>query len=358
MNKRKIILTALIGMTALSALSASLTLAWYSSSDRLKISTFEIDMSGDVQLLMSTSKDIESFKQELTKEDLVDKEFLFSPVSSMYQNTWFDQKGDTPLFYDSSSPALDGIISEEEATTGFFQKRIYLLSNIVDYYAALDVSKCAFNSNEEANAIRAQDLHKQYPEASVEDITKSLNSLQNCLRMSILVNAEDYYRYYIIDPYKVENEEIYFGGALDNDGDGYYDVYTDSNGHKREVVYGDVENRSLIAYDNPIDPNGEVELLENKGTFFGNSFEAKNRIDSYTFNKANSSDSKIATEKSYALSDADGMNTDILIPCYHGEPTEIVVSVYLEGWDKACINQTMGACFDTSISFKLLRRIF
>ena len=127
MNQRRIIIGAMIGAIAISALSISLSLAWYSSSDRLRVSSFDIDMSGDVELLMSTSKELETFKEELTKEDLVEEEFLFSPVSSMYRNTWYDQKGDTPLFYDSSSPALDGIISQEEATTGFFQKRIYLL---------------------------------------------------------------------------------------------------------------------------------------------------------------------------------------------------------------------------------------
>jgi len=356
MNKRKIILTALIGATALSTLSATLTMAWYSSSDRLKINSFEIDMSGNVQLLISTSKEIDTFKQELTKDELVEKEFLFSPVSSMNQSNWFDQKGDTPLFYDSSSPALDGVISEEEATTGFFQKRVYLLSNLVNYYATLDISKCVFDSNEESNALRAETLHKQYPDVSVEDITTSLNSLRDCLRMSILVNTEDYYRYYIVDPYKDESE-VYFGGVLDNDGDGYYDVYTDEQGHKREVVYGEIEDRSKVAYDAPVNPDGDVELLENKGSFYGNSFEAKNRIDAYTFNKESSSDIKIATEKSYTLDEIDSFNTELLIPCYKGEPTEVVISVYLEGWDKACINQTMGACFDANICFKLLRRI-
>lgn len=355
MDKRRIIISSMIGAVALTTLSVSLTLAWYGSSDRLKVSSFDIDMSGDVQLLMSTSKELESFKQRLTKEDLVEQEFLFAPVSSMYQDTWYDKKADTPLFYDSSSPALDGVVNQEQATTGFFQERIYLLSTAVDYYATLDVENCAFNSVEASNYLRAQTMHNDFPDASVNAIADSLNSLRDCLRMSILVNTEDYYRYYIIDPYKKENEEILFGGVLDNDADGYYDYYTDKEGNKKEVVYGDIEGK--IAYNDPVDPNGEVELIKRRDQFFGNSFEAKNRIDTYTFDKEGSSELKIAKEESYALSDADGLDTEILIPCYHNEPTEIVVSIYLEGWDKACINQTMGACFDTNISFKLLRRI-
>ena len=357
MNQRRIIIGAMIGAIAISALSISLSLAWYSSSDRLRVSSFDIDMSGDVELLMSTSKELETFKEELTKDDLVEQEFLFSPVSSMYRNTWYDQKGDTPLFYDSSSPALDGVIPQEEATSGFFQKRIYLLSTVVDYYATLDVKNCLFTSNSDANSIRAQGLHTQFPEVSEDEITEKLNSLQECLRMSILVNTEETYQYYVIDPYKTAGKEVLFGGTLDNDGDGYYDYYVDEDGHKKEVIYGDIEDRSKIAYNDPVDPLGEVELINSKGHFFGNSFEAQNRIDTYTFDKAHSNGLKIATEDAYTLEELDGDNTELLIPCYREVPTEIVVSIYLEGWDKACINQTMGACFDAQIGFKFLRRI-
>ena len=68
MNQRRIIIGAMIGAIAISALSISLSLAWYSSSDRLRVSSFDIDMSGDVELLMSTSKELETFKVELTKD--------------------------------------------------------------------------------------------------------------------------------------------------------------------------------------------------------------------------------------------------------------------------------------------------
>ena len=357
MNKKRIILSSLVGTAAIAALSVSLTWAWYASSDRLKINSFEIDLSGNVQLLVSISKELDTFKEKLESKDLVENEFLFAPVSSMCRDTWFNQKADTPIFYDSSTPSLTGVATIEEASGGFFQKRLYLLSNFVDYYAALDVDQCVFAYNEELNSLRAQELHKEYPELSVDEITQKLNSLRDCLRMSILVNEEDYYRYYVIDPYKQENEDILFGGVLDNDGDGYYDFYTDDNGNKREVVYGEVNDLSKVAYNDPVDPYGEVETIESKGHYFGNSFTAKNRIDTYTFNKANSNGLEIAKEESYALNEIGDLDSEVVIPCYHGKPTEIVLSIYLEGWDQACINNTMGACFDTNICFKLLRRI-
>ena len=48
MNKKRIILTSLIGIGAIAAVSVSLTWAWYASSDRLKINSFDIDMNGNV----------------------------------------------------------------------------------------------------------------------------------------------------------------------------------------------------------------------------------------------------------------------------------------------------------------------
>lgn len=358
MNKKRIVLTSIIGMAAIATLSVSLTWAWYASSDHLQVDSFDIDMNGNVQLLLSTSKELDTFKQKLTNEDLVKEEnFALAPVSSMYKDEWFAEKASDPLFYDcSTAVSEEGTLIKEVARSGYFSKKIYLLSNTVDYYATLDASQCAFNANETANFLRAQDMHNQYKDATVEQIAESLNSLKGCLRMSILVNSEDYYRYYIIDPYKQENEQVLFGGTLDNDADGYYDYYVE-NGQKREYIYGEVENRDDARYIDPVDPHGIVDRIDSRGNFYGNSFIAKNRIDTYTFDKENSTDLRIASEDSYALSDADDINTEILIPCHPNEPTEITVSIYLEGWDKACVNQTMGACFDTNISFKLLRRI-
>ena len=100
-----------------------------------------------------------------------------------------------------------------------------------------------------------------------------------------------------------------------------------------------------------------METIESKGHYFGNSFTAKNRIDTYTFNKANSNGLEIAKEESFSLDDINSEATKLIIPCYANKPTEIIVSIYLEGWDLDCINATMGASFSTKLSFKLLRGI-
>ena len=360
-------LSAIIGATAISALSVSLSLAWYASSDRLKINSIDIGIKGDQFLLMSTSPELETFKEELTDDDLKVDDFLFAPVSSMHKNTWYDAQEELPLFYDSSSPALDGRILEEVASGGFYQQKIYLLSS-VNYYATLDFTnndeekRCSFEANSTFNTRRASEIHKQYPQFSEDEIKEKLDSLVDCLRISILVNDPDYYRYYIIDPKKKSvDEEIYFASCLDNDGDGYYDVYDDPDGHKREVIYGEVKDASKVVFDNP-ESDEKFVVPSNSGNrhFLGNSFDAKHRPDAYTFNKDASlanDQTLFAKEESYAIEELASNDTELLIPCYRNEPREIVISIYLEGWDEACINQTMGACFDTKLSFKLLRGI-
>ena len=44
-----------------------------------------------------------------------------------------------------------------------------------------------------------------------------------------------------------------------------------------------------------------------------------------------------------------------IIPLYRNKPRKIILSLYREGWDRDCINQTMGASFLSSISFGIAR---
>ena len=47
----------------------------------------------------------------------------------------------------------------------------------------------------------------------------------------------------------------------------------------------------------------------------------------------------------------------IRIPLKRGEPKKIVLSIYLEGWDRDNVNNTMGANFISNVTFKILREI-
>ena len=369
MNKKRMIVSAAIGTMALVALSISLTLAWYGASDRMLIENLEVHVNAKGNLKVSTSPDIDKFVTDLTNEDLNDlnDNFLFAPVSTMHKHTWMDNKEATPVFYESAYKQVlsSGEPYLEKCEYGFYQKELYFLTTMHNQYAVLDLTdKEEGGSFFEVgdNSGRAKDLYNKYHEVwglELEDIQNKLDNLINSLRVSILVNEENDYHYYIVDPTKKADEVTYLGGRLDNDKNQYYDTYTDLNHVKREVIYGEVNNRDLIVYDDPVDPNykdnTQVTAVDEASHFLGNSFLGKSRKNAYTFNKQASEANgfKIAQEESLSLDDIRNDETSLKIPLVSGVPTKIVLSIYLEGWDIDCINATMGASFNTKLSFKL-----
>ena len=369
MNKRKIIISTLTGTIALAALSISLTLAWYGASDRLNVENLEVSVQAKGNLKVSTSPNHESFVEDLTNKDLnnLSDDFLFAPVSTMHKKNWMDQKAAVPEFYDSSAKEVlsSGEPYLEKAEFGFFQRDIYLYTTMSNQFATLDLSDEAdggsfFKTGD--NFARAQDLYNKYHDVwnlELSEIQDKLDSLINCLRVSILVNQGEDYHYYIIDPTKNEGEVTYLGGRLDNDKNGYFDSYKNLQGEHKEVIYGEVNDRSLIKYDDPVDPdfkdNSGAAVVDEAAHFLSNSFVANSKPSVYTYNEEKSKENsfEIAKEDSLSLEKLKTDDTSLLIPLVSGEPTKIVLSIYLEGWDLDCINATMGASFNTKLSFKL-----
>ena len=366
--KQRIILSSIVGSVALSALSLSITLAWYAGSDRLSINAFNIEIVGSHNLLISTVKDDrESYHEELKTEDLNHVD-LFVPASSMCKNTWMNQKSDTPLFYDNSfyNVPSSGVPDLKQVKRGYFQQKLYLLSDMT-YNVTISVEESKFLADEEANLVRAKELHEANPALSEEEYLEKLNNLAKSLRLSILVPDENDYKYFIVDPHKEKdettNEEIQtvYAGRLDNDNDGYYDTYEYLEGgqlHEKETIYGEVLDRSQLIYD---DPSGEPVVNKPEDPhFFGNSFIGESKGTAYAFNEEKTLEGKevkdiYAIEESLSLEHIASADNTLLIPCTSGIPREIVMSVYLEGWDLDCINATMGASFIDTISFKLAK---
>ena len=369
MNIRKIIISTLTGTIALAALSISLTLAWYGASDRLNVENLEVSVLAKGNLKISTSPELDTFVENLTNEDLNDlsDDFLFAPVSTMHKDLWMSQKADKPEFYDSAAKQVlsSGEPYLEKAEYGFFQRDIYLYTTMNNQFATLDLSSEAdggsfFKTGD--NFARALDLYNKYHQVwglELSEIQDKLDSLINCLRVSILLNQGEDYHYYIIDPTKKEGDVTYLGGRLDNDKNNYFDSYQDLNHLHKEVIYGEVNDRSLIEYDDPVDPdfkdNKNPAVVDEASQFLGNSFVADSKPSVYTYNKEKSETNgfEIATEDSLSLEQLRTDDRSLLIPLTSGVPTKIVISIYLEGWDLDCINATMGASFNTKLSFKL-----
>lgn len=371
--KKRVILSSLIGVTALIAVSLSLSLAWYSSGDRLAISSVDLTLKTDPLLKVSTSNDLSTFVDSIDlnsdEYDEGSEKFLFKPVSTMYRDDWLKNNAREPEFYDSSFVAVVDGDNKLEATKGFYTKKLYLLTE-QNYYVGLDIKKSLFENDEAANHLRALEFHaskeNEELQLSVEQIEESLNKLKNCLRVSILINdvEDDRYinnRFNIINPTKEENEKVYFGGLLDNDNDGYYDTVpsldTNNNPVKKEFIYGEINNRSLVKYNDPEIPGHDDERLPSAAQFHGNSFRGEHMKSAYTFDKEGSTANNLEfkEEGAMSLSEIEDFDKGIIIPCYANQPREIILSIYLEGWDLDCINGTMGASFNTKLSFKILR---
>ena len=370
--KRRLILSSMVATTALLAVSLSFSIAWYSSGDRLAISSVDISLKTDPLLKVSTSNELSTFVDELDlNSDEYEEEsekFLFKPVSTMYRDDWLNSNAREPVLYDSSLVAIVDGDMRTEAKQGFYQKKLYLLTEL-DYYVGLDINNSLFENDEKANHLRALEVYaskeNEELQMSVEEIEESLNKLRNCLRVSILINdVEDpskmNNRFNIINPTKGVNEKVFLGGLLDNDNDGYYDTVPalDNNNEpiKKEYIYGELNDRSLAKYSDPEIPGYDDEKLPPSSQFHGNSFRGEHMKSAYTYDEEASSLNNLEFKEEGALSleDAGSITKGILIPCYANQPREIVLSIYLEGWDLDCINGTMGASFNTKLSFKIL----
>ena len=332
MEKRRIIISSIVGTIALTALSLSISLAWYASSDRLNINTIEVNIQTDKELKISKTAEKEDFVDAIS-ESSSEANFLFSPVSAMYRSAWEGSKAEKPLFYDCSSYLVpsSGEPTKDETTRGFYQETFYLLTD-VNYYVGLDIEQSDFTIDGEANKKYAKKLFNEYNDwgdTTEEMILDGLNNLINSLRVSILVPDEKYYNYWIINPTKgIDEEGVIYGGRLDNSRDGYYDTYeqlNDQNYIEKEVVYGEVNDRSLIVYKDPIREKvpGEEEPSRDIGRhYFGNSFYAESKETVYTYDEEASKNNGLEFVKEDALSIDDFKENDqvLAIPCIKNKP--------------------------------------
>lgn len=353
MNKKRLIITSLFSVIGLLSLSVSFSIAWYASSTRLAVRTIKIEIDDDRELKISTSPELDTFKSSLVEgiDDLYDVG-LYKPVSSMLSYTWMDEKKGMPEFRDSSSvEQIHGAPIPEVWDNGFYRQELWLLADD-DVYVTVDNTKTTFEPDVAANREAVQALKNKPTFQTYNDgeILESLNNLKYSLRFSILQPDLDNYKYQIVDPYK--SGETLLGGLLDNMNDGYYDTYTGDDGETYEIVYGEVYNRDKIVYDNPtnidIEPSGEY-----------NAFNAKTKGSAHHFNYEASKDNGFyfKTEETLSMDDLEGLDSKIRIPLERGVPKKIVLSIYLEGWDRDNINNTMGANFISNVTFKILREI-
>ncbi len=349
MNNKRIVLSLLIGTVALCSLSFSISLAWYNASTFLHIDQIEISIDGERDLKISTTTDVDSFRESLDYDDL-EKVDVFEPVSTVYSSSWLSQKAEKPVFYDNSYPFIDdeGIPNRRVNENGYYSQELYLYSDD-DVYVTVDALETYIEPNLDFNRAYAQQIKSDHPDKTVEEIYECLNELSKAMRFSILVPDTDCYNFYIIDPNK--EEEVSLGGILDNTGDEIFDYYESGN-ELYEVIYGEYNDRDLICYDDALS-----EDIPYSGE--ANAFNAKHTEGVHPFNLEKSKEQgfSFAKEQSIGLPELAEHESLLYIPVYRYTPRKIVLSIYIEGWDLASVNSTMGSSFLAGLTFKIGREM-
>ena len=347
-RKRRLTIATFLGVISLGITSLSFSIAWYASSAQLDIDGLNITVDAEKEIKISTSADIESFKSKLTYSEL-EKVGKFDPCSSMYKSDWMSRKLGRPEFYRYDMPVTDstGTPHYIAANKGFYSQSLYLLAddNVV---VTIDSETFKLVPDTTLNQMRVDkntdNIKGLNPGYSDEELVTRLNSLVNCLRVSVLDPSEDSYSYTILDPYK--QGDVLLGGRQDLDKNKYYDFYV-SQSEMYETVFGEVENRDKIKYGEKA-----TEDIETTGEL--TSFNANTKQNTYPFNLEGSllNGLVIKKEESYSLSEIEG---ELEIPLKADTPKEIVLSIYMEGWDEDCTNAHMGGSFILDVDFKISR---
>ena len=364
MNKKRLIITFFMGVLALTVASLSFSFAWYASASRLTIDAIDIEIDAERKLQISTTNKEEDFVEHLDYKDLRQDVGKFAPVSSVFSNEWVQEplNNPRPIFYDQSFPwQLKGEPERHEAFYGYYSQEIYIDCDD-DVYVTIDKENTFIKENSAYNKKYAHDIKNDYPGLTEEQILEKLNMIPQSMRISILVplmNPTSDYSYYIIDPNKKEGDkDVEFVGVLDNlnqKEEHYYDSYIDDDGEQYETVYGDIRNRDKIKHNPVVTAEDSVIVGERSA------FNAKHRkgVHEFDYYASIANGMEVGKENSISYSDLDKNPNLISIPVYGQSvgPRKIIVSIYIEGWDKRSINSTMGASFLANLSFEILREM-
>ena len=364
-KKRKLAIASIALTSAMLVASVSLTIAWYNGSGDMSLNNIKITLR-DRQL--DISDDNIEWKDKLDEDDL-DEVKYFHPVSSMFSDTWLNQKKTRPVFKEGySSPYKTTYCQESDnadAVEGFFSQMLYLRCD-TDSEVTVDSEKTAINQDEITENLNREVAHKFYLEGrygalSEEQILEKINDVVSSLRISILVldevtnegesSEEEYltatnddYQYAIINPNK--KSDTYLGGVLDSNLDGYYDSYDN-----KEVLFGEVDNVSeeTLVYDEPI-------TTEDTSSFSPYAswsvFEATTKQGVRPLNLEESAKAGLTIKKENSLS-LNEVESEFSFQLRAHVAKRIVISWYVEGWDLACTNLTMYANFHLNLAFKL-----
>lgn len=396
MKKKKRILLSIACLTVgLASASVAFTYAWTTIAANNRVDQIEIKVDSKRNLQVSENK--KDFLSEISFADS-SSNLLYQPISS-YPFRWLEEKNKEyqadsdipdPIFYSAYSGVSNTRVPREaeklENEVCYFSKHLYFSCDD-EVYVTIDPDSFRMTPKETKNLQRAKQVAEKVTfgtqdekEAFIKQKKKQLDSIVDSMRISLLYQDDSgSLQYRIIDPKKREGETTEFLGNLNSSTTPYYDTFFE-NKIEYETLYGYIQDDGkiiqganavdLMDYYSPVldkdtlqntDINHPVTDMEETNSFSSYSKEGTRHLNLEEYKKKHTP----VKEESYTLEEIRPKEvtreSPIMIPVRRNEgkdgyrPAEVVISVYMEGWDRDCINETMGATFDCTMEFMIAR---
>lgn len=274
-----------------------------------------------------------------------------SDLSSMYQELWLNDntnyETDYPILRQAYTKGGDYHASYP-AQQGFYQFEFYFKGDS-DMYLFLDRDETYTKALHDKNQEYADAYNKETEESKKIDV-KDLDNVVNATRVSFF--SKDGFSIY--EPNALSSSHTVFGGILDaTSKDGYYDYDENS---KKEIVYGEYDPNSTLIYDSPSETDSS---LSGRATCFNAIHKAG--IERFNLEKSKQAGLSFKEEKTYTLEemsisketgqyDPETMRPIALLK--REQPTRVVVTIYLEGWDYDVTEAIGNGSFTLGLSFR------
>lgn len=334
---------------SISVLATS-TYAWYKLADLLVVDSIAVKYAGSeaFKIGMKDSSGTLQYPNyvDMNTPQVIDnsalKEYagftgneVLKPVSGMYQNLWLNSS----TVFESTVPTFRsdyfGVSNIHEANlaakTSYLQFEFYFYCDRDCYVFLADSS--ALTANHQDNLAIANANH-----IAVSDLDKVANSTR------ISFYSEDAYT--IWEPNVTKSSQTPFAGRLNLTND---DDYFDTKDGK-EILFGEYTADHLV-----YDEAGRSTSMSGSGT----AFDALSDPNAQALDLAKSQSEGglvIQNEQSYSRADLaltdDTRSTDrALAYCPMGVAKRVVVSLYIEGWDRDTIETIGYAKFSLNLAF-------
>lgn len=357
-SNRKLLLVGILAFSFTLGASVTSTYAWFALSQAGKVSFMDFAIKESHSLQIGLKDQNGEIHYCDTLNDAVLEEYFpaykagspLNDLSSMYQDLWLNDNTN----YETDFPILRQAYVEGgdyhasyPAQQGFYQFEFYFKGN-TDMYLFLDRDETYAKALHEINQEYA-DAHNKMAEESKKIDVKDLDNVVNATRVSFF--SKDGFSIY--EPNALSSSHTKFGGILDvTNKDGYYDF--DESG--REIVYGEYDMNMTPAYDSPKETDSS---LMGEATCFNAIHKAG--IERFNLEKSEQNGLFFKEEKTYTLEEMsiskedgqfDERSMRPIALLKREEPTRVVVTIYLEGWDYDVTEAIGNGSFTLGLSFR------